>query len=62
MYIIIKCIRIINISNKVGINTTATNCNLEILGVANIHNGTRYAALNFNLNQGSLIIGSTGLN
>jgi len=30
--------------------------------VVNIHNGTRYAVLNYNLNAGSLIIGSTGLN
>ncbi len=30
--------------------------------VANIHNGTRFAILNYNLNPGSLIIGSTGLN
>jgi len=64
----VTCISSLNVSgittfsNKVGINTTATNCNLEILGVANIHNGTRYAALYQNLNQGSLIIGSTGLN
>jgi len=62
------CISSLNISgittfsNKVGINTTATNCNLEILGLANIHNGTRYAALNYNLNAGSLILGSTALN
>ena len=49
-------------SNRVGINTTATNCNLEILGVANFHNGTRFSALNYSLNPGSLILGSTGLN
>ncbi len=30
--------------------------------MVNIHNGTRYAILNYNLNAGSLIIGSAGLN
>jgi hypothetical protein len=46
-------------SNKVGINTTATNYNLEVSGVVNFHNGTQYAALNYNLNPESLILGST---
>jgi hypothetical protein len=50
-------------SNKVGIGTTAsTYANLDVLGVANIHNGNRFAALNYTLNPGSLILGSTALN
>jgi hypothetical protein len=62
--------------NNIGIGLTNPNTNyildvngntnisgnFDVLGVANIHNGTRYAALNHNLNPGSLIIGSTGLN
>ena len=49
-------------TGKVGIGTTGSiNASLDVLGVANIHNGTRFAILNYNLNPGSLIIGSSGL-
>jgi hypothetical protein len=50
-------------TGKVGIGTTGSiNASLDVLGVANIHNGTRFATLNFNFNPGSLIIGSSALN
>jgi hypothetical protein len=65
----VTCILSLNISgvttflNKVGIGMTPTNGNLEILGIANIHNGTRAAILSYNFNPGNSIIGtSTGLN
>ena len=53
-----------NSANITTINGSTTNIsgNTNITGVVNIHNGTRYAILNYNLNPGSLIIGSTGLN
>jgi hypothetical protein len=55
--------RITTFSNKVDIGTTAsTNVNLDALGVANIHNGTRFAALNYTLNSGSLLLVSTAWN
>jgi hypothetical protein len=63
-----SCISSLNISgittfsNKVGIGTIAsTYVNFDVLGVANIHNGTRFAASNYTLNPGSWILG-TGLN
>ena len=52
-------------TGKVGIGIAPSitgNSNLEALGVVNIHNGTRFTSLNYNLNPGSLILGSTGLN
>ncbi len=49
-------------TGKVGIGTSSINANLDISGVVNVHNGTRYAILNYSLNPGSLIFGSTGLN
>ncbi len=50
-------------SNKVGIGTTASAyVNLDVLGVANIHNGTRFAIFNYTLIPGSSILGSAALN
>ena len=52
----------INGSGNVGINITAPACKLDVQGVANIHNGNRYAVPNNFMAGGSLTIGDTNTN
>jgi hypothetical protein len=49
-------------TGRVGINTASPNCQLTVVGVANIHNGSPYAASNNTMASGSLTIGGLNTN